>query len=130
MLDLNSVMIGTHQPKILASFYEKVLGREADWDDGDWTGWKIGSANLTIGPHSEVKGKAKEPQRVIFNFETKDVKKEFARMKKAGAKVVAEPYEMGGGWIATLADPDGNYFQLMTPWESEESSSKSNKTVN
>jgi len=22
-----------------------------------------------------------------------------------------------GGWIATFADPDGNYFQLMSPWE-------------
>jgi len=42
---------------------------------------------------------------------------EFARMKLTGAKVVKEPYEMGGGWIATLSDPDGNYFQLMTPWK-------------
>ncbi len=25
--------------------------------------------------------------------------------------------EIEGFWIATLADPDGNYFQLMTPWE-------------
>jgi predicted enzyme related to lactoylglutathione lyase len=22
---------------------------------------------------------------------------------------------MGNGWLATLADPDGNYFQLVTP---------------
>jgi predicted enzyme related to lactoylglutathione lyase len=29
--------------------------------------------------------------------------------------VIAEPYAIGEGWIATLADPDGNYFQLMTP---------------
>ena len=21
----------------------------------------------------------------------------------------------GGGWVATLADPDGNYFQLVSP---------------
>jgi predicted enzyme related to lactoylglutathione lyase len=27
--------------------------------------------------------------------------------------------ENTGGWIATFADPDGNYFQLMTPWEEE-----------
>lgn len=29
-------------------------------------------------------------------------------------KTLAEFYE----WIATFSDPDGNYFQLMTPWES------------
>ena len=23
--------------------------------------------------------------------------------------------QMGGAWIATLADPDGNYFQLVSP---------------
>lgn len=110
-------MIGTSQPKVLADFYEKVLGRAADWSDEGWYGWQAGGCFLNIGEHSEVKGKAKEPQRVIINFDTKEVKKEFERIKKSGARVVKEPYEMGGGWIATLADPDGNYLQLMTPWE-------------
>ena len=53
----------------------------------------------------------------MFNFETKEVKKEFERIKKAGATVIKEPYEMSGAWIATFADPDGNYFQLMTPMQ-------------
>jgi predicted enzyme related to lactoylglutathione lyase len=53
----------------------------------------------------------------MFNFETSQVKEEFDRIKSIGAKVIREPYEMGGGWIATLADPDGNYFQLVTPME-------------
>jgi len=26
---------------------------------------------------------------------------------------------MGGAWIATFADPDGNYFQLVSPMEPE-----------
>lgn len=110
-------MIGTHQPKEMAEFYEKVLGKSADMVDGNWHGWSAGKTYLSIGEHSEVQGKAKEPQRVILNFETKEVKEEFERIKSAGATVVKEPYEMGGGWIATFADPDGNYFQLMTPWE-------------
>lgn len=115
-------MIGSHQPKVLAAFYEKILDKKPDMVDGDWHGWSIGNAFLSVGAHSEVKGSSKEPQRVIFNFETREVKKEFERMKKAGAIVITEPYEMGPGLIATLADPDGNYFQLMTPWEAEEAS--------
>ncbi|MBI4080375.1 MAG: VOC family protein [Candidatus Levybacteria bacterium] len=121
MLNFNSVMIGTHQPKILAEFYKKVFDRKADWEDGGWYGWQVGTTNITIGEHSEVKGSSKEPQRILLNFETKEVKKEFDRIKKTDAKVVKEPYEPGeakGMWIATFADPDGNYFQLMTPWES------------
>ncbi len=119
MLNLNSVMIGTLKPKVLAKFYEKVLGKKPDMSEDNWSGWQAGSCFLTIGEHSEVGAKAREPQRVIFDFETKEVKKEFARIKKLGAKVIKAPYQMEGFWIATLADPDGNYFQLMTPWDSK-----------
>lgn len=120
MLNLSSVMIGTMQPKTLAEFYEKVFQRSADWEDGDWHGWQVGNTHFTIGEHSEAKGKSKDPIRVIINLETTEVKEEFERIKKInGAKVIKEPYEMGGAWIATFADPDGNYFQLMTPWEEE-----------
>jgi predicted enzyme related to lactoylglutathione lyase len=118
MLNLNSIMIGSSQPKVLADFYEKVIGKKADMEEGGYYGWSAGSTFISIGEHSEVKGKAKEPQRMIMNFETKEVKEEFERISKIdGVEVIKEPYEMEGAWIATLADPDGNYFQLMTPWE-------------
>lgn len=117
MLDLNNIMIGTKQPKVLVAFYEKALGRPAEMADqehGFW-GWHVGSAYFTVLEHSEMAGGAKDRGRVMFNFETTQVKEEFARIKAGGAQVIREPYEMGGGWIATLADPDGNYFQLVTP---------------
>jgi predicted enzyme related to lactoylglutathione lyase len=117
MINLNSIMIGTLQVEEMAEFYRKVIGRPADMQDGGWYGWQVGRCFLSLGEHSEVHGEAKEPQRVMFNFETKEVQEEFDRIKTAGATVIKEPYEMGGGMIATLADPDGNYFQLMTPWE-------------
>lgn len=122
MLKLSSILIGSSQPKVLAEFYEKVLDKKPDMADGDWAGWLIGNCFLSVGPHSEVTGSAKEPQRLIFNFETDEVKEEFDRMKKAGAIVVKEPYqmeEMGDSWIATFSDPDGNFFQLVTPWKAK-----------
>jgi predicted enzyme related to lactoylglutathione lyase len=64
-----------------------------------------------------MEGQSKDAGRIMFNLETKEVKEEFDRIKKVGAKVIKEPYQMEDAWIATLADPDGNYFQLMTPWE-------------
>jgi predicted enzyme related to lactoylglutathione lyase len=118
MFNLNSIMIGSTDPEALADFYEQVFQRPADTREGTWFGWEVGSTYLSIGEHSEVKGKSKEPQRLMLNFETKQVKEEFERIKKVkGSKVIAEPYEIQGAWIATLADPDGNYFQLMTPWK-------------
>jgi predicted enzyme related to lactoylglutathione lyase len=117
MLNLNSVMLGSNDPKLLSDFYGKVLDKKPDMEEGGWYGYATGSCFLSIGMHDKVKGKATNPERIILNFETKEVKKEFARIKKLGASVVAEPYQISGAWIATLADPDGNYFQLMTPWE-------------
>ena len=112
------MMIGTMKPKEMAAFYEAVFGKKPDMSEGGWTGWMVGSAFFSVGEHSEMSGKAKDKGRMMFNLETKEVKKEFERIKKIkGASVVAQPYEMSGAWIATLADPDGNYFQLMTPWD-------------
>jgi predicted enzyme related to lactoylglutathione lyase len=119
MLNLNSVMIGTKQPKVLAAFYEKVLGQPAAMVDEEFGffGWQAGAAYLSILDHSEMVGRTKDPGRIMFNFETPEVKEEFDRIKALGGVVIKEPYEMEGGWIATLADPDGNYFQLVTPME-------------
>jgi predicted enzyme related to lactoylglutathione lyase len=84
-------------------------------EENNFWGWQVGNTYLSILDHSEMGGSAKDPGRVMFNFETTEVKEEFERIKAAGATVIREPYEIGGGWVATLADPDGNYFQLVTP---------------
>jgi predicted enzyme related to lactoylglutathione lyase len=117
MLNLNSIMIGTKQLKVLAAFYEKVLGQPAGMVDEEhgFYGWQAGAAYFSILDHSEMGGRTKDPGRIMVNFETSQVKEEFERIKNLGGEVIHEPYEMGGGWIATLADPDGNYFQLVTP---------------
>jgi predicted enzyme related to lactoylglutathione lyase len=117
MLNLNSIMVGTMQPGAMAEFYEKVFEKKPDMKDGDWSGWKVGGCFFSVGEHSEMIGAAKDPGRIMFNLETEKVKEEFARIEKLGAGVIKEPYEMGGAWIATLSDPDGNYFQLMSPWK-------------
>ena len=116
-LTFNNVMIGSPQPDVLGEFYGRVFDRAPDMKEAGWYGWQVGAAWLSIGEHSEVASRAKEPQRLILNFETSEVKEEFERLKAAGVAVVKEPYEIQGMWIATLADPDGNYFQLMSPWE-------------
>src|SRR5512141_3278811 len=119
MLNLNSVMIGTKQLQALGNFYEKVIGKPADMADQEngFFGWQVGSAYLSVLEHSEMGGNTKDAGRVMFNFETAEVRAEFERIKGIGGTVIREPYEMGGGWIATLADPDGNYFQLVSPME-------------
>lgn len=117
MLKLSNVMIGTDNPQRLVDFYTAVLG-EPTMKEGGFTGWSLGGSFFSIGEHSEVHGQNVAPGRMIYFFDTPDVKGEFERVKALGATVIKEPYEMGDGfWLATLGDPDGNYFQLATPYE-------------
>lgn len=120
-MNFNSILIGSADPARMTEFYTRVFG-EPVWDMGGYTGWQIGSGFVTVGPHDQVSGSNGEPGRLIWNIETADVQGEFERMKAAGATVVREPYDpgegseqSGQGLIATFADVDGNYFQLMSP---------------
>lgn len=118
MLSLTTVMINSEDPKALSEFYTRVLGKP-EWEGDGYVGWQAGAGTLMIGPHSEVKGRNDMPGRIMLNFEAPDVKGEFDRLKALGVTVQQEPYQPGEGagemWLATLADPDGNYFQLATP---------------
>jgi predicted enzyme related to lactoylglutathione lyase len=116
-MNFNSILIGSEDPGQLVGYYTKLFG-EPTWNEGGYTGWLIGSGAVTVGPHDQVKGRNAHPGRLIWNIETPDVQAEFDRLKAAGAAVVREPYtfaDMPESWIATLADPDDNYFQLMSP---------------
>ena len=124
-MNFNSILIGSEDPQALTAYYTRLFGEPA-FSEGGYTGWQLGNGFVTVGPHDEVSGKTAEPGRLIWNIETPDVQAEFDRLVAAGATVVREPYSMGEpgdgegqvagvGWIATFADSDGNYFQLMSP---------------
>jgi predicted enzyme related to lactoylglutathione lyase len=117
-VNFNNILIGSEDPTRLTDYYTKLFGKPK-MEEGGYAGWQIGSGWLTVGPHDQVKGKNPQPGRLIINIESADVKGEFAKLKAAGAKVVREPYRMEDWptetWIATLADPDDNYFQLISP---------------
>ncbi|MGH2732990.1 MAG: VOC family protein [Actinomycetota bacterium] len=116
-MNLNSVLIGSEDPRSLTDFYTGLFGKPV-WEEGDFHAWQLGTGWLTVGPHDQVKGKSTHPGRVIWNIETPDVKGDFERLKAAGATVVQEPYQPGEApeeWIATFSDPDDNYFQLVSP---------------
>lgn len=119
-MNFNSILIGSADPQRLVEYYTKLFGEPA-MSGGGYTGWTLGSGWVTIGPHDQVQGKNPQPGRMIWNIETPDVKDVFERFLAAGAIVVREPYgfdeDPSGGLIATLADPDDNYFQLMSPMD-------------
>ncbi len=117
-MNFTNILIGSEDPARRVDYDTKLFGEPA-MSEGGYTGWQIGSGWMSVGPHDQVKGKNVHPGRLLWNIETADVQGDFDRFKAAGAIVVAEPYGFGDqpGQIATLADPDDNYFQLMSPME-------------
>ncbi len=118
MIRITSFLIFSQNPESLVSFYEKVFRQKPDIVRGDFKGFSLDHIKLLIGPHDKVKGKSKNPERIIFNLETNGVEKEFARIKSLGATVIQElyhPEHRQEVTVSTLADPDGNFFQIMSP---------------
>ena len=118
-MNFNNILIGTDNPQRLVEYYTRLFGEPA-YKDESYSSWQVGSGTVSVGAHSEVHGKSAQPGRIIWNIETDDVQGVFAKMKAAGAIVIREPYsfdQFPDSWIATLADPDDNYFQLMTPFD-------------
>jgi predicted enzyme related to lactoylglutathione lyase len=128
-MNLNGLLIGSENPERLKDYYTKLFGKP-NFEGGGYFGWQIGSGSMSVGPHDQVKGKNSSPGRIIWNIEAADVKAEFDKLKAAGATVVKEPYQMSeepgqDGWISTFADPDNNYFQLMSHMEMPTEADKS-----
>jgi predicted enzyme related to lactoylglutathione lyase len=115
-------MLSSPDYKKLAAFYGEVLQKEPEMIDEEHNmiGYLAGPCFLSFSSHDKVTEKNHNPERTIFFFETTEVQAEFDRIKGIeGVEVIREPYTPDGSseaHIATLADPDGNYFQLNRPW--------------
>ena len=117
--NFESITIGSSNATKLANFYKKKVGLKQSWDavmgkNTNVYGFTIGKMDLVIMDHAKVKGKSKDPTRLVFNLEVDNIEKEFAKLKKAGVKVVAKIHHIQEyGYLATFADLDGNHFQIV-----------------
>ncbi len=118
MVALGAVHISSERPQELGAFYQKVFGIEPEWQTDAGASFLMGEVRLLILGHDQVHGKNSNPERIIYDLIVTDVAAEFKRIVALGAGVVQEPYEFEDSdakmLIATLADLDGNYFQLMS----------------
>jgi predicted enzyme related to lactoylglutathione lyase len=109
--DVHSAIIWTEEMGRLLPFYRDVLGMGTQMEAEGFV--VLGGGKLALGVHSEVKGAAKDPKRMMLNLSVDDCQAEYERLRGQGVKFLREPsQEMGGVVIATLADPDGNLLQL------------------
>lgn len=107
------VNLTSEDPGRLAAFYRDVVGLPPQEGMGEGA-LNAGGATLGFDGHSETRGRAREPQRVLIDLFVDDLVSEQTRLEAAGVTFIRkEGVEYWGGKISTFLDPDGNYIQLI-----------------
>jgi len=109
-----NINVTSEQPEVLAAWYRDVLELPPVPEMGE-AAFSLGERTaFLIDGHSETRGKAREPQRVLINFMVDDLESERRRLLERGVQFIRPPErEPWGGLITTFLDPDGNYLQLI-----------------
>jgi len=108
-----TINLTSEQPEQMAAFYRDVVQLSPMPEMGEGA-FNVAGAAFIVDGHSDTKGPAKEPHRVLMDFAVADLAAEKARLEAAGVRFVREPgREYWGGLITTFLDPDGNYMQLI-----------------
>jgi predicted enzyme related to lactoylglutathione lyase len=98
----------------MARFYRDRLGLTPRTSKADFINFDWGGVRLSVGVHDRVGGTSRDPLRLMVNLTVTDIGAVHDRLVRAGVVFARTPErEDWGGWVATLADPDGNVLQLM-----------------
>ena len=108
------VIIWTDNLAAMTAFYHDTLGLPLHSERPHFVAFEWGDMRFSIGAHTEVSGKTREPHRIMVNLATSDIRALHARLSAAGVRFIRPPErEHWGGMVATFADPDGNLLQLL-----------------
>ncbi len=98
----------------MRDFYVRVLGLEPRSDRSGFVNFEWGGQRLTVATHSDIRAANPSPLHVMINLSTNDIGEIYSAAVARGARSIRAPErESWGGWVATLADPDGNVVQLL-----------------
>lgn len=113
-----SVGIWSGNYEKLAKWYEEVLGFKVrsrlNLPNDTVVDFDFGDTYFFVGKHSEVKGKSKDPFRMMVGFNVASVSKAFDEIKDKDVTFIAKPFESpeGGYFCMTIQDPEGNILQF------------------
>jgi predicted enzyme related to lactoylglutathione lyase len=106
---LGSILLGTANPDQLRAWYREAFAvTEAENGFLDF-----GPVGLLIDGRDDVAGANPDPGRHILNFHVTDAKASAAHLDAMGVTWIAKLERRDVGRFATLADPDGNYVQII-----------------
>jgi predicted enzyme related to lactoylglutathione lyase len=108
-VSLGSLLLGSDRVDEMKTWYRRAF----DVEENAMGAFELGAVQLFIETHSEVSGRAQDPARCIINLDVDDARGLAQHMKDLGAVFVRKLEQEPFGLIATVADPDGNYLQII-----------------
>jgi len=115
---VSSLCLWSENPKKLAKFYSGVLNlpfdKELTYENDRGIQYKVGDFYFFVGYHDKIKGKSKDPYRMMLGFDVPSVKEAYEELIKKKVKFIQKPIISPSGtfYVATALDPEGNIFQL------------------
>lgn len=106
---VDSVLIHSPDPARLRDWYVSITGGTPEGD----ALVHLGDSHLVIVGHDEIDGPSAEPARVMINLAVGNLHAERARLDQIGVNWIRPVSVAPFGLISTVADPDGNYVQLV-----------------
>lgn len=106
---IGSLLIGSSNVDEMKQWYRRAFGGE----ENEGGAFDFGPVQFFIEEHSEVSGPATDPARYVINFNVEDLRSLEAHLKDLGVRWVRVVEQMPFGLIGTVADPDGNYLNLI-----------------
>jgi predicted enzyme related to lactoylglutathione lyase len=109
-ISIAQVTFDSDDPRALAAFWSDVLGRKVDDDGNEFVATVSGDSGTALMFIKVPEGRNGK-NRIHLDLATKDWAAEVDRLVGLGAKRLDEYDEYGIHWV-TLADPEGNLFDL------------------
>jgi len=106
---LGSLLIGSSNVDVMKNWYGRAFGASTN----EMGAFDFGGFQYFIETHSDVSGPATDPARYVINFNCQDLRSLESHLKDLGVRWIRPVEQMPFGLIGTVADPDGNYLNLI-----------------
>ncbi len=113
---VDSVLLASRQARRLHAWYEHGLRPDASVSVDGYHIVRFGMVEIMIDQRDDVAVKAVEPTRHIINIVVDDARAALAALTRVvgvGTVVISAVEERDGDLFALVADPDGNWVQLI-----------------
>ncbi len=106
---IGSLLLGSSNVEEMKDWYRRAFGIK----ENDMGAFEFGPVQYYIEQHSEVSGPTKEPARIIINLNVDDARAMERQLNEQNVKWIRPVEQENFGLIGTVADPDGNYVQII-----------------